>query len=174
MKREMTAETLVGLYKDLEAVGLRIWIDGGWGVDALLRRQTRAHEDVDFVVEENDLAELVALLRARGYDDIPRDDTRSWNFVLGDDAGSDVDLHVVVFDAQGNGIYGPPENGESYPAYSFGGRGRINGHEVLCMSVEFQVINHTGYKPRDKDVQDMQVLCAEFGLEPPEEYVGLM
>ena len=32
----MTAEDVVALYGLLEELGIEIWIDGGWGVDALL------------------------------------------------------------------------------------------------------------------------------------------
>ena len=29
-----------------EENGINIWIDGGWGVDALLEEETRAHNDI--------------------------------------------------------------------------------------------------------------------------------
>lgn len=32
----MTAEDLIDLYSGLLAEGVRIWVDGGWGIDALL------------------------------------------------------------------------------------------------------------------------------------------
>ena len=32
---------------------ISIWIDGGWGVDALLKEETRAHNDIDLFVEES-------------------------------------------------------------------------------------------------------------------------
>lgn len=31
---------------------MRVWLDGGWGVDALLGRQTRPHDDMDIVIEQ--------------------------------------------------------------------------------------------------------------------------
>lgn len=31
---------------------INIWIDGGWGVDALLEEETRVHNDIDLFVEE--------------------------------------------------------------------------------------------------------------------------
>lgn len=31
----------------IEQLGIRYWLDGGWGVDALVGRQTREHRDVD-------------------------------------------------------------------------------------------------------------------------------
>ena len=32
----MTAEDVIAFYSLLERLGVEIWIDGGWGVDALL------------------------------------------------------------------------------------------------------------------------------------------
>ena len=32
--------------------GIDIWLDGGWGVDALLGTQTRVHNDIDLFVEK--------------------------------------------------------------------------------------------------------------------------
>ena len=31
---------------------IAIWLDGGWGVDALLGEETRVHNDIDLFVEE--------------------------------------------------------------------------------------------------------------------------
>jgi lincosamide nucleotidyltransferase A/C/D/E len=31
----------------LAALGRRFWLEGGWGVDALVGHQTRAHRDLD-------------------------------------------------------------------------------------------------------------------------------
>ncbi len=38
---------IVGL---LERQGLSVWLDGGWGVDALAGRQTRPHDDLDVAI----------------------------------------------------------------------------------------------------------------------------
>jgi lincosamide nucleotidyltransferase A/C/D/E len=46
-------------------LGINIWIDGGWGVDALLGAQTRPHKDLDIAIEERDVAGLSAALEAR-------------------------------------------------------------------------------------------------------------
>jgi len=46
------------------------------------------------------------LLQARGYADIKLEDARPWNFVLGDENGREIDVHVIALDGQGNGIYG--------------------------------------------------------------------
>ena len=57
-KREMSSQDVVELYGALERLGIRIWIDGGWGVDALLGKQSRAHQDLDIAIQQRDLAKL--------------------------------------------------------------------------------------------------------------------
>ena len=132
----MTASDAADLYRAFNDAGIRIWIDGGWAVDALLGRQTRPHSDLDIAVEQSNLARLRELLAARGYKDVPRDDTSAWNFVLGDDQGREVDVHAIVFDRDGNGLYGPAEKGAMYPAAALTGTGAINGQVVECISAE--------------------------------------
>jgi lincosamide nucleotidyltransferase A/C/D/E len=39
----------------LEEAKVTVWVDGGWGVDALLGEQTRPHKDLDIAIEEKDL-----------------------------------------------------------------------------------------------------------------------
>ena len=33
---QMKAEDVIGIYTKLEDLGIKVWVDGGWGVDALL------------------------------------------------------------------------------------------------------------------------------------------
>ena len=47
----MTSNDVIDLYTNLETLGIKVWVDGGWGVDALLGKQTRFHEDLDIAVE---------------------------------------------------------------------------------------------------------------------------
>ncbi len=166
----MPAATVCALYGDLADEGVTLWIDGGWGVDALLGVQTRPHGDLDVVVQTKDLATLVAFLRARGYDDVPKPDTRPWNFVLGDQHGHEVDIHVVTFAPNGDGIYGPIENGDAYPAESLAGQGTIEGNPVRCTTAAFQVPSHSGYPLTDKDFHDVSRLCEKFNIDLPPEY----
>ncbi len=164
----MTAAQAITLLDLFEAHGLRVWVDGGWGVDALLGRQTREHDDLDVVLEERDLPELLKVLRREGFRVLNRD-YRPWNFVLAHLDGREVDLHVVVFDADGDGIYGPLEAGEKYPAASLTGTGSIGGREVICISPEWQWRFHTGYEWDDADRADMRLLCRQFGFDMPDD-----
>lgn len=156
----------------MQSLDIKVWVDGGWGVDALLGKQTRKHKDLDIAVQKKDLKKLRKALQSRGYRDVPQDDTREWNFVLGDDGGRLVDIHVIEIDEAGNGIYGPVENGEMYPASSLTGEGVIEGVEVRCISVEDLVKFHSGYELSKTDYKDVKTLCEKFGVKLPGEYEG--
>ena len=43
----MTLDQMLAVLEAVRAVGCRFWLEGGWGVDALVGRQTRPHRDVD-------------------------------------------------------------------------------------------------------------------------------
>jgi lincosamide nucleotidyltransferase A/C/D/E len=166
----IAASDVAHLYRTLDALGIDVWIDGGWGVDALLGKQTRGHSDVDIVVQEKDLAMMRSFLESQGFREVPQTDTRPWNFVLADAEDRRVDVHVIWVDPEGNGIYGPPQHGEFYPASALTGCGVIDGLPVRCMSPQYQVVNHTGYKPREIDYLDVRALVEKFELELPEDH----
>jgi len=168
--KKMTSLDVMNFYIDLDNLGIEIWIDGGWGVDALLGKQTRPHTDLDIVIQRQDLQKVLELLRKRGYQNVERADTRSWNFVLGDDRGHEIDFHVIVFDNDGNGIYGTVENGEMYPVGSLLGIGNINGNSVRCISPECIVKFRTEYKLSEIDFKNISALCKKFGIDFPEAY----
>jgi hypothetical protein len=46
----------------LEASGIEVWLDGGWGVDALLGSETRPHVDLDIAIQHKDVPKLGELL----------------------------------------------------------------------------------------------------------------
>ena len=168
----MSAGDALGLYDLFEGEGITVWIDGGWAVDALLGEQTRSHADLDIALETRFLARLRGVLAERGYQQIPRDDTRPWNFVLGNGAGLEVDVHAFTFDENGDGVYGPPANGDYYRADALTGEGVIEGRPVRCISPKWLVRFHTGYELKETDFHDVIALCERFGIELPEEYRG--
>lgn len=169
----MEAKGAIDLVQLLEHEGIDVWLVGGWGVEALLGEQTRPHEDVDIVIEEKNVPKLRKLLEAKGFKDVERDDTSAWNFVLGDSKSHKIDVHAIVFDESGNGIYGPVERGVMFPAASLTGIGNVNGHTVKCISAEYLVkfISPWLYKLRDKDFKAVSALCERFGIDYPKEYV---
>ena len=169
---EMEPSDLIGLLRLLDSASIDTWLDGGWGVDALLHEQTRPHKDMDVVVRVSDVSELRKLLRSRGFE--LKEGSPPNSFVLADGQGLEVDVHAVVFDDMGNGIY-RMENGQDwiYPAEGFHGRGYVDGIEVRCLTPEAQVLCHAhGYEPVAKDFQDMKLLRERFGIKLPSHLVG--
>jgi Aminoglycoside-2''-adenylyltransferase len=92
----MTSSALLELLRHFEAADIEIWLDGGWGVDALLGVQTRPHDDVDIIARVSDLHGIRAALQARGFAEQPGGSPG--NFVLADATGLEVDIHAVRFD----------------------------------------------------------------------------
>ena len=74
---EMTGDDVCGFLALMDARGVRVWLDGGWAVDACLGSQTRRHGDLDIVVEERDVPAVMDALQGGGYAPVPRDDTRA-------------------------------------------------------------------------------------------------
>jgi lincosamide nucleotidyltransferase A/C/D/E len=148
-------------------LGVRAWLDGGWGVDALLRRQTRTHDDIDLVIEARHEDAFVARLGERGFERLPVWYTTQAHTVWRDAAGRTVDLHLIVLDQNGDGVYG--DEGV-YPAKALAGVGVVDGTTVRCLSSEGQVEFHRGYQIRPQDRHDVRLLCDEFGIPLPREF----
>jgi FMN phosphatase YigB (HAD superfamily) len=169
---EMTENDVVGILALLKDSAIEVWIDGGWGVDALLGRQTRPHDDLDLVLRQRDIDRLTEVLGAAGFRRV-EEGARPFNFVMADRRGREVDLHGVVFDELGNGLYGPqPEdgNGRVYPAGAFKGTGVINGESVRCLTADYQMANHAAYDPGDADFHDVHALHHAFGIPLPDGF----
>src|SRR5271155_1563198 len=95
----MEAHEVVEILEILRTTGLRAWLDGGWGVDALLDDVTRLHEDVDLVVESSMLSEILQALGLLGFS--VAEDHSPTRMVLRSPTGRQVDLHLVEFSEDG-------------------------------------------------------------------------
>lgn len=162
----MAGGDLVELLREIEVTGIETWLDGGWGVDALLGEQRREHDDVDLIASLSDMPRLLEFLAGRGYELV--DGELPTNVVLHDAAGRQVDIHSVAFNERGDGIY-RMRNGEDwvYPSWGFAGRGRLVDLPVRCLSPEAQVLCHTGYELDEDDFRDMHALEERFGVKAP-------
>lgn len=169
----MDSETLLAAVGRLEADGIDVWLDGGWGVDALLGHQTREHDDLDLVVELRHVSRIVELLDGVGYSLVAGAPPKS--FVMVDARGRQVDVHPVAFNAQGGGVYEMDDGTEwVYPSEGFTERGRVDERPVRCLSPRVQVLVHAGYELTQKDYRELYLLRERFGVEPPRallEYV---
>ena len=164
---EMTSAALVELLQMLENAAIPVWLDGAWGIDALLEAQTRTHRDVDLILAVADVPKLQELLARKGF--AIREGAPPDSLVLANGAGLEVDVHAVAFDDDGNGVY-RMQNGQDwiFPAEGFSGRGLVAGMSVCCLSPTTQVLCHAhGYEPTEKDFHDMQSLQERFGVELP-------
>ena len=167
----MQLRDVIWIYRLAESNGIPLWIDGGWGVDALLGRETRAHGDLDIVIEHKHLALFVDILKDQGFQQRQDPDAQDWNFVMADPSGSKVDFHVITLDCDGNGLYGPKDHDDVYPASALAGCGTIGPIRVRCISADYQLASHNaGYPLREQDLQDMAALCSAFDLPLPERF----
>jgi lincosamide nucleotidyltransferase A/C/D/E len=163
---EMEAGEATRIVDALERAGVTVWLDGGWGVDALLREQVRGHDDLDLVVELAATGTLIATLAGLGYARVAGTPPRS--FVLTDAAGRQVDVHPVTLDDAGDGVYRMDDERDwTYPAEGFTGRGVVGGRDVRCLSPAVQVLVHDGYELAEKDYLELRLLRERFGVELP-------
>jgi lincosamide nucleotidyltransferase A/C/D/E len=161
----MTSCYVLSLYNQCEKNGITIWIDGGWGVDALLGFQSREHDDLDIAIHHNDNAIFRRILEHDGYMEELRFDSSEFMYVMVNEAGQSVDIHVFEYDENGKNIYGI-----EYPFGSLTGTGVIDGQDVRCIDPEWQFQFKTGYDPKEKDIHDVRALSVKFGFELPARY----
>lgn len=162
----MDSRTLLAVIGLLEADGIDFWLDGGWGVDALLGYQTREHDDLDLVVELGHGSRVIELLAGLGYSLVTGAPPKS--FVMVDTRGRQVDVHPVTFNAEGGGVYQMDDGNEwVYPAEGFTGRGSVDERPMRCLTPEVQVLVHAGYELTQKDYRELYLLRERFGVEPP-------
>jgi lincosamide nucleotidyltransferase A/C/D/E len=164
----MDAQAVLEVLDGLEAAGIRPGITGGWGIDALLGRQTRDHDDLDIGVRDDQVTAAITVLRSLGY--TVTADERPARIALGSERGS-VDIHPIEFDATGHGVQqGFGGQTFEYPVDSLEADGTIGSRCVKVATPELQLAFHAGYPPAPRDFQDVRALVMEFGLEPPEGY----
>jgi lincosamide nucleotidyltransferase A/C/D/E len=166
----MDAQEVVRVVDLAGDAGVDMWLDGGWGVDALLGERTREHDDLDLVVEQKHASRFEASLAPAGYRRVAGEAPKS--FVLVDSRGRQVDVHPVRFDeARGGGVYELDDGTEwVYPSSGFAGRGRVAGRDVRCLTPEVQVLVHDGYELMEKDYRELYLLHVRFGVELPAKY----
>ncbi len=162
----MELKTVINLYNKLENNGIKIWVDGGWCVDALLGKQLRPHKDLDIAINWGDVPKLRGLLEKDGYKQIKEDS--KWNFVLADSNGNEIDVHAFVYDENGKVV-----DGIMYPAESLTGTGVINNQTVRCISPKYMVLFLAPWihKWPEKYLEAVKLLCEKFKLNLPKEYL---
>jgi lincosamide nucleotidyltransferase A/C/D/E len=153
----------------LGAADIPVWVDGGWGIDALVGEQTRAHDDLDLVVARADCARAQDALGSLGFAHAPGiEPGLPARLVLRAADHRGVDLHPVLFDAAGNGWQELPGGGWGlYPAEGLEGRGQIAGRQAPCLTPDLQLRHHLGYPLDQSDRHDLEVLASRHDLALP-------
>lgn len=159
----MTAEEVLSVLALLRRTGAEVWIGGGWGIDALIGVQTRDHRDLDLMHRRDQEPAVVAALAGAGYAESL--DARPVRFVLASASGREIDLHPLVFAADGSAAQASyePDRPFRYPADCFV-TGIIGGAPVPCLSAAQQVHFHQGYEPSARDRHDMAQLRRVFRI----------
>lgn len=162
----MNERDVVALLEIAEQIGVGVWIDGGWGIDALFGYQTRPHNDIDIFIEKKCADIFVNMLTSEGYQEAKTEYTTTDHTVWKDASDRIIDLHLFGFIDEETLNYG----GEAYPSNILNGKGTIGGIDVRCMTAGAQIQFHQGYEHSDKDIHDVLLLCKTFGFPVPEGF----
>ena len=155
--KAMGEEEVLAVVAWLSARGATYQINGGWGVDALVGRRTRAHRDLDVFVDQRLVNELHRWLRSRGNEVI--EDWLPVRIELASSLGR-VDIHPIAIQTNGDGIQqGPGGQTFLHPAADRA-TGQIGGRAVVVASRTRLIELRQGYDPRDEDVHDLAQLAA--------------
>jgi len=165
----MGAHDVVAVLARLADHEIGVWVDGGWGIDALVGEQTRVHYDLDLVVAQDDCSSAQAALSGLDYVQDPRAEPNlPARVVLRGADRRQVDLHPVVFDARGDGWQPLGDNAwGAYPAAGLTGVGLIAGRRVRCIPPGPQLPHPLGSPVDESDRHDLRLLAERFGVGLP-------
>jgi lincosamide nucleotidyltransferase A/C/D/E len=131
----MTSHDVIRVVDGLHLSGIQVVVAGGWGIDALVGQQTRAHHNLDIVVDHDQAKAALEALLALGYDHITASGTRRFTARTRD--GRSVDIESIPSNVR---HANEPGRGYYQPADGFDGRGFIVGRPVRCLSAIAQVL----------------------------------
>ena len=150
----MSASQMLTVYDVLDRDGVRFWVMGGWGVDALLSRVTRGHKDLDLLVHLSDLPRYAEIVRSRGFDrKLEWSESRAIDvdgmqfdsaFVDAHPDGREIDVHVIYLGHEG-AVVQLSADPWRLPEDTLSGVGTIEGVTVRCVSKAAQLAMHSGY-----------------------------
>jgi lincosamide nucleotidyltransferase A/C/D/E len=140
-----TGQDVIRIIRFLEESGVPVWLDGGWAIDALLARETRAHEDVDLIVPFDDLDTAEAVLGEVGFTKNDRRTNLPNRLVLRNCDGLQVDIRPVTFKPDGSAVHIHTAAGGGlkciyvYSSAGLAGVGKIGGRVVRCATAAEQI-----------------------------------
>lgn len=163
----MSASEVLVIVDWLTDKGVVYQVNGGWGVDALVGRQTREHKDLDVFVDADVVSDLIEWLESRGYE--PVTDWLPVRIELASEWGR-VDVHPMAIQPNGDGVQqGFEDTVFIHPAIART-TGSVDGVPVITGTAERLRELRTGYDPRPEDVHDCGLLArlhdSEVGQQP--------
>lgn len=164
----MRADELLVVLDVLSGAGIRCWVAGGWGVDALFGLQARRHDDVDVVLDDyhRDLDAAKQALATIGYEVKEEKIAGAWMpdlTLLDDGAGHrievlSIDRGLVATSMRSSSAPGGPvDPSEDLDRVIFS-VGHLSGRDVPCLSLRAQLLFHTGFELRETDHGDIRRL----------------
>lgn len=156
-KKETTSqEDLMAIIGILEEAGIPYWIDGGWGVDILAGKQTRAHRDIDIDFDARCTKKLLAILAGYGY--VVDTDWAPVRIELYSAKLGYLDIHPFILNKDGTAKQADLEGGYFSFEAGYFGIGSFAGKTIPCISAKGQKVFHTGYELREVDKQDLEII----------------
>lgn len=179
---EFPAQDVIWIFRLLEEDGVPVWIDGGWGIDALLRRETRVHRDIDLVVPLDCVAAAELALGRVGFLRDDHETNMPTRLVLRSSDGREIDIHPVTFRSDGLAVHIDTDKEDLkyayvYSAAGLSGVGVIHGQVVRCTTAAEQIRQKVErrYSPWAEtrirrhgvstDLEDIRALLQVFGVD---------
>ena len=153
-KETVTKTDLLKVLDLMEASGIQYWLDGGWGVDVLVGKQTREHRDVDINFDARCTDVLLDTLVSIGYEIVT--DWRPVRIELYHPELSYVDIHPFVINDDGTAKQADLEGGWYEFEADYFGSAVFEGRTIPCISAKGQKVFHTGYELREVDKHDIR------------------
>lgn len=135
MKKEIvTKEDLLKVIDLFEKIQITYWLDGGWGVDVLVGKQTRNHRDIDINYDANETERLLDTLIKVGYQvetDWMPVRTELYHPELGY-----LDIHPFIIEADGSCKQSDLEGGFYNIDAKYFEQTIFEGRKIPCISIE--------------------------------------
>jgi len=147
----------------VETAGAGCWLRGGWALDFLLGRVTRAHEDLDLFIWAADAPKLLPILERHGFEEVGGPPpAMQRNLVKGGE-----ELHVTLLERNEIGVVTASGRRADAPwpgAMLDGPIGRVGHIRCRVISPEAQLYAKTKHPhalsraPREQDQVDIALL----------------
>lgn len=158
---KVTEKNLFYVLNIFDELKVNYWLDGGWGVDVLTRKQNREHRDVDIDFDAQHTQIVIQKLKEIGY--ITEVDWMPARMELKHERLGYLDIHPINFNDDGTITQADPVGGRYTFRPEWFTSTKYKGREIPCISQEAQLLFHSGYDLTDKDHFDIHNLRQNKG-----------